>query len=97
MICKKLGDFVKTGIEDGLFDVVGEVTQVCPTFCIVNFDGTDSGEWAIQKRFLYHAGNKQPTTTNKQISIERVGDKTSVTISGHLTKDDVQSILNLIF
>lgn len=40
---------------------------------------------------------KQPALQDKQISIERIGDKTSVTISGHLTKDDVQSILNLIF
>jgi ribosomal protein L21E len=40
---------------------------------------------------------KTHLSEDKQISIERVGDKTSVTISGHLTKDDVQSILNLIF
>ena len=47
---------------------------------------------------LYEKCEVQQTEwTDKQISIERVGDKTSVTISGHLTKDDVQSILNLIF
>lgn len=51
----------------------------------------------LRKEDIEFVKTKQPIQQDKQISIERVGDKTSVTISGHLTKDDVQSILNLIF
>lgn len=51
----------------------------------------------LRKEDIEFVKTKQLDLKDKQISIERVGDKTSVTISGHLTKGDVQSILNLIF
>lgn len=93
----KVGDYVEDVSTPRLAGMVGEITQVCPTFCIVNFGGGIKGDWSILKTSLRHANTSKRQLQSKQISIERLGDKTSVTISGHLKKDDVQSILNLIF
>lgn len=95
----KVGDLVQAeGVVD-LMGLIGEVKEVSQYHCVVDFDKlpTWCREWKLQKRSLFHFADNKTTHPEKQISIERIGDKTSVTISGHLTKDDVQSILNLIF
>lgn len=75
---------------------VGIVTGLLPQYdgVQVKFESTGA-TWSYKNSWLTPV-EKSEIKQNKQISIERVGDLTSVTISGHLTKDDVQSILNLI-